>query len=492
MAPVLEVEGLRKSFSGVPALIDGRFRLEPGSVHALCGGNGAGKSTFLKIVMGIHDRDAGVIRRNGVAVEFSSPAAALRNGIAIVEQELSPVPAMTVAENIFMGSEPLRAFGRVDFATMNRQTQELLDGFGFAIRATDLMMDLTVAQTQLVEIAKALRHDAEVIILDEPTSALGEAEAEHLFDAIATLKAKGKGVIYVSHRLSEIFSIADSYTVFRDGSFVQSGAISEITKEGLIQLIVGRPLAEEFIKENTPTTEVALRVQGLSAARGVRDLDFALHRGEILGIYGLMGAGRTEVLDRLFGLCDRREGRVELNGQVVQITSPDAAISSGIAYVTEDRKLSGLVLSGSVRDNLCLSILGRLSRAGWMPARDEARSAARMIEDLRIKTASDALGVANLSGGNQQKVVLGKWFLTEPKVLLLDEPTRGVDVGAKREIYRVMSDFARAGGAVIMVSSETDEILGMADRVIVLKDGQKAGELTRAEMTAEELLHLAA
>ncbi|MCU0817338.1 MAG: sugar ABC transporter ATP-binding protein, partial [Cypionkella sp.] len=361
MAPVLEVEGLRKSFSGVPALIDGRFRLEPGSVHALCGGNGAGKSTFLKIVMGIHDRDAGVIRRNGVAVEFSSPAAALRNGIAIVEQELSPVPAMTVAENIFMGSEPLRAFGRVDFATMNRQTQELLDGFGFAIRATDLMMDLTVAQTQLVEIAKALRHDAEVIILDEPTSALGEAEAEHLFDAIATLKAKGKGVIYVSHRLSEIFSIADSYTVFRDGSFVQS------------QLIVGRPLAEEFIKENTPTTEVALRVQGLSAARGVRDLDFALHRGEILGIYGLMGAGRTEVLDRLFGLCDRREGRVELNGQVVQITSPDAAISSGIAYVTEDRKLSGLVLSGSVRDNLCLSILGRLSRAGWMPARDEAR-----------------------------------------------------------------------------------------------------------------------
>ena len=243
MLPILEVEGLQKSFSGVPALIDGRFRLEAGSVHALCGGNGAGKSTFLKIVMGIYERDAGTIRRGGREVGFSSPGEALKNGIAIVEQELSPVPAMTVAENIYMGREPLRSFGRINFTTLNQQTQALLDGFSFAIRATDLMMDLSVAQTQLVEIAKALSYDAEVIILDEPTSALGEAEAGHLFAAIATLKAKGKGLIYVSHRLSEIFSIADSYTVFRDGRFVQDGAIEDITKDQLIQLIVGRPLS---------------------------------------------------------------------------------------------------------------------------------------------------------------------------------------------------------------------------------------------------------
>ena len=492
MTPVLEVEGLSKSFSGVPALVDGRFRLRAGSVHALCGGNGAGKSTFLKIIMGIHERDGGVIRRNGQPVEFFSPAAALRNGIAIVEQELSPVPAMTVAENIYMGREPLRRFGRIDFATLNRQTQDLLDGFGFAIRATDLMMDLTVAQTQLVEIAKALSHDAEVIILDEPTSALGEAEAGHLFDAIATLKARGKGVIYVSHRLSEIFSIADSYTVFRDGRFVQTGEMADITKDQLIQLIVGRPLAEEFIKENTPTDRVVLRVEGLSAARGVRDLGFSLRQGEILGIYGLMGAGRTEVLDRLFGLSGQTGGDIRLEDAAVRIASPQQAIAAGLAYVTEDRKLSGLVLSASVRDNLCLSSLDQLSRAGWMRRGAEARSAGKMIEALKIKAASDALGVASLSGGNQQKVVLGKWFLTAPKVLLLDEPTRGVDVGAKREIYRVMSDFAREGGAVIMVSSETDEILGMADRVIVLKDGRMAGELDRSEMTAEDLLHLAA
>lgn len=489
---ILEVEGLAKSFSGVPALIDGRFRLEPGSVHALCGGNGAGKSTFLKIVMGIHQRDAGTIRRKGRPVDFASPAAALAHGIAIVEQELSPVPAMTVAENVYMGREPLRRFGRIDFATMNRQTQDLLDGFGFAIRATDLMMDLTVAQTQLVEIAKALSHDAEAIILDEPTSALGEAEAEHLFDAIATLKAKGKGIIYVSHRLSEIFQIADHYTVFRDGRFVQDGAIADVTRDQLIQMIVGRPLAEEFVKENVPGDRVALRVDGLDAAHGVTDISFEVKQGEILGIYGLMGSGRTEVLDRIFGLCRQRKGRIELGGTAVQLESPDNAIRAGIAYVTEDRKQSGLVLSASVRDNLCLSSLGALSSLGRMRARDEAAGAARMIADLKIKTASDALGVSNLSGGNQQKVVLGKWFMTAPKVLLLDEPTRGVDVGAKREIYRVMSDFARSGGAVVMVSSETDEILGMADRVMVLRDGRMAGELRRDELSAERLLHLAA
>ncbi|MFO1073274.1 MAG: sugar ABC transporter ATP-binding protein [Geminicoccaceae bacterium] len=491
-APLLEVTGLQKSFSGVPALRDGRFRLEAGSVHALCGGNGAGKSTFLTIVMGIQPRDAGSIRRNGVEVSFASPAEALANGIAIVEQELSPVPAMTVAENIYLGREPVRAFGRIDYRALNRRAQDLLDGFGFAIRATAPMMELTVAETQLVEIAKALSYDAEILILDEPTSALGEAEALHLFAAIGRLKALGKGIIYVSHRLSEIFTIADSFTVLRDGSFVQDGRLAEIDKQGLIQLIVGRPLTEEFVKENRPGTEPILRVTGLGAAHGVRDIDLTLHQGEILGLYGLMGSGRSEIFDRLFGLTPDQGGRIEVAGRPMALASPKEAIAAGIAYVTEDRKGSGLVLSASVRDNLCLATLDRLTRGPVMARGREAASARRMIGALNIKTASDALGVARLSGGNQQKVVLGKWFLTEPRILLLDEPTRGVDVGAKREIYRVMSDFARGGGAVVMVSSETDEILGMADRVIVLKDGRIAGELSRAELSAERLLHLAA
>lgn len=490
--PLLEATGFQKSFNGVAALKLGQFTLAPGSVHALCGGNGAGKSTFLKILMGIHHRDAGTLLRNGAEVTFASPSEALANGISIIEQELSPVPAMTVAENIYLGREPVGLFGRIAFRQMNSRAQDLLDGFHFGIRADSLMMDLTVAQTQLVEIAKALSYDAQVIIMDEPTSALGEAEADQLFAAIAMLKARGKGVIYVSHRLSEIFGICDSYTVFRDGAFVETGALADIDKDRLIQLVVGRPLTEEFIKENVPGSADILSVSGLDADRGVRDVSFSVKHGEILALYGLMGSGRTEIFDRLFGLSTRTGGEIRIEGQVVRLRSPREAIDAGLAYVTEDRKRSGLVLTGDVRDNLCLATLDRMSAGPVMNAAAEGRAAARMIDALNIRTASDRQSVAHLSGGNQQKVVLGKWFLTEPRILLLDEPTRGVDVGAKREIYRVMSDFARAGGAVIMVSSETDEVLGMADRAVVMRDGRVAGELERAGMTAEKLLHLAA
>ncbi|MBZ4691096.1 MAG: sugar transporter ATP-binding protein [Cereibacter sp.] len=490
--PLLEASGFQKSFGGVSALRLGQFTLQPASVHALCGGNGAGKSTFLKILMGIHHRDAGILRRNGVEVTFDSPSQALANGISIIEQELSPVPAMTVAENIYLGREPVGRFGRIAFREMNSKAQELLDGFHFGIRAETLMMDLTVAQTQLVEIAKALSYDAEVIIMDEPTSALGEAEADQLFAAIRMLQSRGKGVIYVSHRLSEIFAICDSYTVFRDGAFVEAGSLADISKDHLIQLVVGRPLTEEFIKENTPGSRDMLSVHDLAADRGVRDVNFSVRSGEILALYGLMGSGRTEIFDRLFGLSAESGGAIHIEGAPVSIGSPSDAINAGLAYVTEDRKRSGLVLTGDVRDNLCLATLDRMSSGPVMNARAEGQAAQRMIDTLNIRTASDRQGVSSLSGGNQQKVVLGKWFLTEPRILLLDEPTRGVDVGAKREIYRVMSDFARAGGAVIMVSSETDEVLGMADRAVVMRDGRVAGELDRSEMSAEKLLHLAA
>ncbi len=488
---LLDVRALKKSFGGVAALKDGRFRLEPGSVHALCGGNGAGKSTFLTIVMGIQPRDGGVILRDGEEVRFSTPAEALENGISIIEQELSPVPAMTVAENIFLGREPLRSFGRVDFKTMNARAQDLLDRLGFDIAPTSKMMDLTVAKLQLVEIAKALSYDAKVIIMDEPTSALGESEADQLFAAISRLKAEGKGVIYVSHRLTEIFDIADSYTVFRDGAYVESGAIADVSRQDLIRMIVGRSLAEEFVKENLPTAEVCLAANGIDSANGVRGVSFEAHRGEILAFYGLMGSGRTEIFERLFGMTLHDEGTIDLHGAPFSARSPQQAISRGLAFVTEDRKESGLVLSASVRNNICLASLDELSSPWAMNAASERSAAARMIDLFSVKTATDQLPVSALSGGNQQKVVLGKWFLTDPKILLLDEPTRGVDVGAKREIYRVMSDFAAQGGTVLMISSETDEVLGMADRVIVMRDGQISGALNRDEMSAEKLVHLA-
>lgn len=489
---LLKVTGLKKQFGGVTALSDGRFHLEPGSVHALCGGNGAGKSTFLTIVMGIQDRDAGIITVNGREVSFAKPSDALASGISIIEQELSPVPAMSAAENIFLGREPVGLFGRVDFKSMNAAAQKLLDELHFDIAATTLMMDLSVAEVQLVEIAKALSYDAEVIIMDEPTSALGEAEADQLFAAIGRLKAAGKGIIYVSHRLSEIFEIADTYTVFRDGAFVESGAIANVTREGLIQMIVGRPLTEEFIKENTPTTDVSLSVKSLNAQGWVKDVSFDVHKGEILALYGLMGSGRTEIFDRLFGLSPDEGGTVEMFGKPSGFQSPDEAIAAGLAYVTEDRKESGLVLTGDVRSNICMAQLDQLASGPIMRSAREADAASRMIETFQIKTATDRLEVSGLSGGNQQKVVLGKWFLTDPKILLLDEPTRGVDVGAKREIYRIISDFARAGGTVVMVSSETDEVLGMADRVVVMRDGRISGELSRDELSAETLVHLAA
>ncbi|MFK0164078.1 sugar ABC transporter ATP-binding protein [Rhizobium sp. NPDC090279] len=487
---LLEVEGLKKSFGGVAALRDGRFQLRPGSVHALCGGNGAGKSTFLKILMGIHKRDAGSILRRGKEADYASPAEALAAGIAIIEQELSPIPHMTVAENIYLGREPSARFGGIDFKTMNRNAQALLDRLQFNIRATQFMMNLSVAQVQLVEIAKALSHDAEVIFMDEPTSAIGEKEAQQLFATIERLKAGGKGVVYVSHRLSEIFQIADSYTAFRDGSYVGSGALSDIDRPGLIRMIVGRELGEEYIKTNVPTTAPGLEVAGLTAEGKVSDISFTAHKGEIFGIYGLMGSGRTEIFNCIFGLDSVNSGEIKLGGAPIVVRKPAEAMQHGIAFVTEDRKLTGLNLIDSVRNNICLASLPEMSPRFSMDRRAEAGASQDMIKHFGIKAARDSMPVSGLSGGNQQKVVLGKWFLRKPKVLLLDEPTRGVDVGAKREIYRIICDFAAEGGTVIMISSEIDEVLGMSDRILVMRQGRSAGILTREEADAQSLVHL--
>ena len=490
MKPLLKVEGLKKSFGGVAALRDGRFELAAGSVHALCGGNGAGKSTFLSILMGIHQRDGGTIWRGDEAVQYGNPAEALAAGIAIIEQELSPVPHMTVAENIYLGREPSARFGGIDFKTMNRNAQALLDRLEFHIRATQYMMNLSVAEMQLVEIAKALSHDADVIFMDEPTSAIGEKEAQHLFAAIERLKAEGKGVVYVSHRLSEIFQIADSYTVFRDGAYVGSGRLSEIDRPGLIRMIVGRELGEEYIKTNTPTDIPGLEVAGLSSPGRIEDISFTAHKGEIFGIYGLMGSGRTEIFNCLFGLDRPSAGDIRIEGSRVSIARPADAMAKGLAFVTEDRKLTGLNLTDSVRSNICLASLPEMSPAFVMNSAREQQASSDMIARFGIRAARDTMPVSGLSGGNQQKVVLGKWFLREPRVLLLDEPTRGVDVGAKREIYRIICDFAAAGGTVVMISSEIDEILGMSDRILVMREGRSAGIHRRAETDAQTLVHL--
>lgn len=490
--PLLRVEGLQKSFGGVAALRNGRFELQAGSVHALCGGNGAGKSTFLSIVMGIQRRDAGRIWLRGRPVDFGSPADALASGIAMIEQELSPVPHMTVAENIYLGREPGGRFGGVDFKAMNKAARAILDSLSFDVSPDRYMMDLSVAQMQLVEIAKALSHDAEVIIMDEPTSALGEREADQLFAAIARLRSQGRGIVYVTHRLSEIFRIADSYTVFRDGSHVGSGAMADTTRQDLIRMIVGRELDEEFVKANAATEEVGLDVRGLTAGARIRDISFAARKGEILGIYGLMGSGRTEIFNAIFGLDPSAAGRIAVDGQPVEIRAPADAMAAGIALVTEDRKLTGLNLSDSVRANLCMANLKAMSPFAFMQVRREAAASAEMIERFKIKVAHDGMAVSGLSGGNQQKVVLGKWFMRKPRVLLLDEPTRGVDVGAKREIYRIVSDYASAGGTVVMISSEIDEVLGMADRILIMHGGRSPGTFDRAEIDAQTLVHLAA
>ncbi len=490
MTALLRVEGLKKSFGGVEALRDARFELEAGTVHALCGGNGAGKSTLLSILMGIYRRDAGKIWRNGREVDFGSPAEALASGIAIIEQELSPVPQMTVAENIFLGREPRGRFGGVDFRKMNAAAQAILDDLGFTISPAHYMFDLSVAQAQLVEIVKALSHEAEVIFMDEPTSAIGEREARHLFTVVHRLKAQGRGIVYVSHRLSEIFDVADTYTVLRDGSFVASGPLASVDRATLINMIVGHEISEEYTKINTPTDEEGLAVVGLMSPGKIADVSFTVRKGEIFGIYGLMGSGRTEIFDCLFGLDRSSRGDVTLFGKPISIASPAQAMEEGIALVTEDRKLSGLNLSDTIRRNIAMASLRELSPSYVINGAREAQASREAIARFGIRVGRDIDPVSSLSGGNQQQVVLGKWFVRRPRVLLLDEPTRGVDVGAKREISRIIGEFAAGGGTVAMISSEIEHIVGIADRVMVMRGGRPAGLLDRSEITAEKLVNL--
>lgn len=489
---LIEAESVSKSFDGVPALIDGRLMLRPGEVHALCGGNGAGKSTFLNILMGLLQRDGGIVRVHGEEVDFRSPAEAMAKSIAIITQELSPIRDMTVAENIFLGREPRRA-GLVDHARMRRQAEELLAELRFDVPANEKMANLSLAQIQLVEIARAISQKARILIMDEPTSAIGEQETHVLFDAIRKLTASGVGVIYVSHRLEELFEIANRYTVFRDGRFIESGQIADIDRAHLVHQIVGYEIESvtDHSKDKGISHEVVLDVSDLSHSAEFRNISVTVRQGEIVGIYGLMGSGRSEFLNAVFGIGPRSSGTVRLKGKTLPAGRPDLSIAAGMTMITEDRKDTGLVLGAPIRHNISLSILSRLSRFFVVQPTAERKLSAGLMQRLAVKAANDRLQVSALSGGNQQKVVIARCLSSDPGLLICDEPTRGIDEGAKQEIYRLLEDFAAAGGAVLVCSSEAPEVLRLSSRILIFKKGRLAAEVAAKGLTQKSLLHAA-
>jgi len=496
---MLEIRSVSKSFSGIRVLHNVSFSIKPGEIHALMGENGAGKSTLMKILSGVYHDYEGTLLLDGQPLLLHSPTDAQRHGIAIIHQELSLIPELSVAENVFLGHEPKTPWGLLDRARMTRDTAALLQRLQVGLSPGRLVRDLRVGEQQIVEVAKALAPGARLLILDEPTSALSGPEIRHLFSVLAALKAQGVTMIYVSHKLEEIFALTDRITVLRDGEHVGTRDTGETTPAELIRMMVGRPVDDLFPKEEAQQGEEVLRVEGLSLragaerGRGLHHVSFSLRRGEILGVAGLMGAGRTELLETLFGVPERARvsGRIQVDGREIRPASPHEAITAGLALVTEDRKNQSLVMTFSVRQNVTLIALEKFERCGLIQCADEAAAVQNSISELHIKTADLETPVSALSGGNQQKVVLAKCLLAEPKVLLLDEPTRGIDVGAKAEIYALISQLARQGAGILMASSELPELLAMCDRILVLCEGRLTATLTRADATQERIMEAA-
>jgi ribose transport system ATP-binding protein len=488
---LLRVEAIDKSFPGVHALDQVDFDLKKGEVHVLLGENGAGKSTLMKILSGSQFKDRGRILIGGREVEITSPHHAHALGIGMVYQELSLVPSLSVAENIFLGRLPKRATGTVDWGRAFGDARQLLDGLGVDINPRQLVSRLGMAERQLTEIAKALAGTVQVLLLDEPTSALSAEERDRLFDIIRRLQQRGVGLVYVSHRLSEIPQIGQRVTVLRDGKRIGTVAVNETDEATLIRMMVGRELTELFPKEEVQQGRELLRVEGLTAGDKLRNLSLTLHEGEILAIAGLMGAGRTEFARALFGIDPMQAGRVSIGGREVKIGSPRDAISLGLGFLTESRR-DGLVAELPISANISLASLSRLCRLGFLQHGQERGWAEKYIKELNIRATSFRQKVENLSGGNQQKVALAKWLCSESKIVLFDEPTRGIDVGAKVEVYRLMNQLAKEGVGIIMISSELPEVLAMADRILVMCRGTFTGEFRRGEATQEDILRCAA
>jgi ribose transport system ATP-binding protein len=488
---LVRMEGIQKYVPGVHALNDCRFDLMKGEVHALVGENGAGKTTLVKVLTGIHHKDGGTIEYKNRAVNIRSPREALENGISIIHQELNLIPHLTVAQNIFIGREKMKGF-LLDEKSMNRQAGELLGMLNIRLNPTIAARELTVAKQQMVEIAKAISYKSEVLIMDEPSAALTDAEIEELFRFIRDLKSKGVGIVYISHRLEELKLIADRITVMRDGQYVDTVKTDQTTIDKIIQMMVGRVIYEEpktlsAVPEDAPTV---LEVRGLSSP-AVKDISFKLKKGEILGFAGLMGAGRTETARLIFGADPKTRGEILVNGKKADIHTPSEGVKNGIGYLSEDRKRYGLAIGLSVINNSVLPSLTDFVRNGFISDRKAKKTTMEYVRLINIKTPSTAQLVKNLSGGNQQKVVVAKWLIKNSDILIFDEPTRGIDVGAKSEIYKLMNELAHQGKSIIMISSELPELLRMSDRIVVMCEGRVTGTLGIEEATQEKVMKLA-
>ncbi|MFV0529665.1 MAG: sugar ABC transporter ATP-binding protein [Lachnospiraceae bacterium] len=487
---LLEMKKIRKAFNGIEVLKEVDFTLRCGTVHALMGENGAGKSTLMKILNGTYEKDAGEISIKGTSVEIKNASVAKKYGIAMIHQELSPFMDLSVAANMFMGREFLKkGTTLIDETRMNAECLKIFERMQIDIAPKVNMSSLSVAQMQLVEIAKAISTDADILIMDEPTSAITEEEVKKLFKVIHDLRLEGKGIVYISHKMDEIYQIADEITVMRDGIYVGSDSTNNLTYDQLISMMVGRSLEQQFYKTKHILGDTMLEVENLTLQSKFSNISFEVKRGEILGIAGLMGAGRTEIVETIFGLRKKDGGNILINGNPVDIRRPKDAIAKGLAFVSEDRKNVGLNLIGSIKENITIAnLIKYCTLKTFIRKKKEQEVSKQYIEKLNIKTESQNKLTGELSGGNQQKVIIARWLSTSPDIMILNEPTRGIDVGAKSEIYKLMDDFAAAGNCVIMVSSEMPEILGMSDRVVVIHEGTLTGIFSAEEATQEKIL----
>ncbi|WP_285043014.1 sugar ABC transporter ATP-binding protein [Plantibacter sp. LMC-P-059a] len=489
--PALSLIGAAKTFGPVVALADGTVQVEAGEIHALVGENGAGKSTLVKILAGLYTPDAGDFTLAGKPVAFRGVADSKAAGVSVIYQEPTLFPDLTVAENIFIGRQPKNSLGLISTSAMRKAAKGLFDRLGVQIDPDRVAEGLSIADQQIIEIAKAISLDAKVLIMDEPTAALSGVEVDRLFQVARSLRDAGAGILFISHRFEEVFALCDRITVMRDGRYIATHVTAETTVDAIVRQMVGRDIATLFPKQDAEIGDAVLTVEHLSRAGVFSDISFTVRSGEIVALAGLVGAGRTEVARAVFGIDPYDSGRVTLGGAPVKAGDPQAAITAGMGFVPEDRRKQGLVMDLSVARNATLTLRHRLARFGLISGRRERQAAEEWSTRLQVKTGSQEYAVSTLSGGNQQKVVLAKWLATEPSFLIVDEPTRGIDVGTKSEVHRLISELAGRGIAILMISSELPEVLGMADRVLVMHEGRITAELTREEATPETVMHAA-
>ena len=491
---VLEMENISKEFPGVKALDDVQLKLKPGTVHALMGENGAGKSTLMKCLFGIYEKNSGKILLDGVEVNFKSTKEALENGVSMVHQELNQVLQRNVLDNIWLGRYPMKGFF-VDEKKMYNDTINIFKDLDIKVDPRKKVADLPIAERQMIEIAKAVSYKSKVIVMDEPTSSLTEKEVDHLFKIIKKLKESGVGIVYISHKMEEIKMISDEITILRDGKWISTNDVSKISTEQIISMMVGRDLTERFPKKDNTTKEMILEVKNLTALNqpSIQDVSFELYKGEILGIAGLVGSKRTEIVETIFGMRPKEHGEIVLHGKTVKNKSPEDAIKNGFALVTEERRSTGIFSMLDVAFNSVISNLDRYkNKFKLLKNKDIEKDTKWIVDSMRVKTPSYSTKIGSLSGGNQQKVIIGRWLLTEPEVLMLDEPTRGIDVLAKYEIYQLMIDLAKKDKGIIMISSEMPELLGVTDRILVMSNGRVAGIVKTSETNQEEIMELSA